>query len=618
MALLDSPWLQRLLSWLTRFPVLRALINRLATNRLAGSTQPRPRPFSLWWPLQQKPPGVEGESGSPSYGKDANEPPPPITDYSSWPSLTDKSFSSRHLEPASESYIQGLPKDELSKSETKDGDGGPPFIYGEVTRLFQRPSMEGPADDGAMKEDRSSVLFMFFAQWFTDSVLRIDSRDRRKNTSNHEIDLCQIYGLKEHETTSLRSHQGGKLRSQILTTSSGEEGEEYPDYLGEFDESGNWRVKKQYEYHPGKPGDMEPECEGPRGLFPHGQTDWVIKAVKEALMIRNNDKDVSSLNDTDKEKLNQRLGKLYATGLERGNSSVGYAALSIVFLREHNRICDELAKRYGWQDDERLFQKARMINICLLLKLTVEEYINHIAGNKTFILDPNFAEKQQWYRANWIGLEFDLLYRWHGLVPDRLEVVDPAQTVKADDYRWNNQLLEETGLARLIKSASVQPAGKIGLENNPSFLMPSEYKTIKMGRDFRLQSFNDYREHFNLPRLKSFEELTSDAKMRTKLQQLYTSIDNLEFVVGIFAEDAKPGKLFGDLMTTMVAYDAFTNIYCNPLLSNNVFSKDHLTEYGMELIHSTQSFTDLVRRNVNSKESIQASFTPSTTPSMVK
>ena len=72
--------------------------------------------------------------------------------------------------------------------------------------------------------------------------------------------------------------------------------------------------------------------------------------------------------------------------------------------------------------DERLFQTARMINIVILMKLVVEDYINHILGHQLFRLDHEFAEEQHWYRANWIALEFDLLYRWHGLCPDKILV----------------------------------------------------------------------------------------------------------------------------------------------------------------------------------------------------
>ena len=115
-----------------------------------------------------------------------------------------------------------------------------------------------------------------------------------------------------------------------------------------------------------------------------------------------------------------RLDKLYATGLERGNSSIGYVAISTLFLREHNRICGLLQRTNPTWDDERLFQTARMINTVILMKLVTVEYINHIAGLPVFSFDPNISskktwfEKETWYRPAWITIEFDLLYRWHG------------------------------------------------------------------------------------------------------------------------------------------------------------------------------------------------------------
>ena len=51
-------------------------------------------------------------------------------------------------------------------------------------------------------------MFMLFAQWFTDSFLRTERSDWRKNTSTQEIDLCQIYGISEAQTRMLRSHAG--------------------------------------------------------------------------------------------------------------------------------------------------------------------------------------------------------------------------------------------------------------------------------------------------------------------------------------------------------------------------------------------------------------------------
>jgi prostaglandin-endoperoxide synthase 2 len=234
-----------------------------------------------------------------------------------------------------------------------------------------------------------------------------------------------------------------------------------------------------------------------------------------------------------------------------------------------------------------------MINICLLLKLTIEDYINHIAGDSLFRLDTSFAEGQRWYRTNWIALEFNLLYRWHGLVPDQLIVNDAI--VKASFYRWNNELLEAQGLASIISNASAQTAGRISLENNPAFLMGSEY-----------QSYNDYRQNFGLAKLKDFTELTQNSSLRQKLETLYGDIDKLELVVGLFAEEPQPGVLLGSLMLTMVAYDAFTQIYTNPLLSTAIYTAETLTAYGLELISTTSSIDTLVRRNLPADSSLVA------------
>ena len=293
-----------------------------------------------------------------------------------------------------------------------------------------------------------------------------------------------------------------------------------------------------------------------------------------------------------------RAAYFYATGLERGNSSIGYAAISTIFMREHNRIAGDLAKLQPTWNDERLFQTARNINIVILMKLVVEDYINHIVGHHVFKLDHQFAEEQDWYRSNWIALEFDLLYRWHSLPPN--DVTSPDGTILSPlEFRNNNKLLENWGVGAVVDCASGQRAGKIGLMNTPSYLLAAEYQSIKMCRDFRVRPYNDYRALFSLKRLSSFTELTTDPGLQARLAALYKTVDDVEFVVGLFAEQPAPGLLFGDLLNRMVAYDAFTQIYSNPLLSKNVYNHDTFTDYGLALIEKTTSIQVLVNRNVN-------------------
>jgi prostaglandin-endoperoxide synthase 2 len=499
------------LGGISGLPLIGDELNRAAINHLATRTVPRPRPFSLWSPVPAPNPPEIG----------------PVSTYTTWPGLTDRRFSGRHLPVADPAYM-----DRLASKPAKD-----------LLPLFER-------DPDSMIPDRSSALFMFFAQWFTDSILRVDPSDRRRNTSNHDIDLCQIYGLTEETTRILRSLADGKLRCQTIGS------ETFPAYLYEQNTAESFKVKPEFS-----------------GLPYVGNLDNIFADVPQA-----------------------RRQKVFATGLERGNSSIGYVAISTLFLREHNRICDRLAADNPAWDDERLFQTARMINIVLLMKVVVEDYINHIAGHPLFKLDTRFAEDQNWYRTNWIAIEFDLLYRWHGLVPDAIEI--QGAPVLATDYRNNNPLLTQHGLAVVLSAASQQPAGRIGLWNSPSFLAQADLASLLMSRAFALRSYNDYRERFSLDRLQSFDELTRDAKTRNALATHYQSIDDVEFLVGLLAEDRTGGALFGDLLNSMVAYDAFTQIFTNPLLSRNVFNEQTLTAYGLNLIESTGSVRDIAKRNI--------------------
>lgn len=504
-------------------PVLpQGFVSREIVKRLARATNPRPRPYSLW-------PGVPGTApGDPGY----------VSDYTSWPSLTRRDYSGRHMKPADPAYVQSLPPDDPPTATS----------VGQVTALFMRPST-------GMKPSRSSVLFMFFAQWFTDSFLRFKWDDRRQNTSNHEIDLCQIYGLDEKTTTTLRAR--GPNREVLATLACRKiGGEEYPDLIYEKTPGGGERIKDHYL-------DLPCVVEMNR-LFP---------------------------------KFTDRFSHFYATGLEQGNSSIGYAAISTLFLREHNRLVEVLRKKNSTWDEERLFQTARNINIVILIKLVTEVYIAHLSNNSFIKLEVGFAENEPWYRTNWIAAEFDLLYRWHSLIPDTVKAGN--NNLDHTKYRCNNALLEQVGLAQLVSDTSTQMAGAISLENSPSYLIGAEYAAIKMGRDIRLQPYNEYRKNFNLPPIASFQQLTDKVALQNKLSALYGGdIDKLEFIVGLYAEKPGGGRLYGDLMTAMVAYDAMTHIHTNPLLSKYIYNADTFTQDGLDIIEGTNSLDDLVKRNL--------------------
>ncbi len=505
-----------LMMWVVgRIPVLRRAFSRFGINSYAYATALRPRPLTL------------------------------AADYTSWKSLTDRTYTGRHLPPADPWFIDELPSE------------------ADVVDLYRRDEMVPSTD--------TSVMFSFFAQWFTDSFLRTHHTDYRKNTSNHEIDLCQIYGLSEPKTDMLRAGEGGRLKSQVI------DGAEFPVFLFERTAAGGPLVIKQ-EF-----ADLH-------------DPDFLLGVI------------LADVPD-------DRREKVFAVGLEHGNATIGNTLMNTVFLREHNRVAGLLAAEHPEWDDDRLFETARNVLIVVLVKLVVEEYIRHIAPFEMPLeAVPFIADGERWNRSNWIAVEFDLLYRWHPLVPDAIG--DGPDQIDATGMRNNNALVITEGIEALITRCSKARAGRIGLGNTPWFLVdrsapdrPSvEERTVKLSRDARLRSFNDYREAFGLKRLTSFEQLTGDVELRHRLHQLYGDIDQLEWYVGIFAEDYPDYLMMGELMTTMVACDAFTQALTNPLFGRQVYGEATFSEVGLQVIETTKTLQQIVARNSHDPSSVHCSF----------
>ena len=110
--------------------------------------------------------------------------------------------------------------------------------------------------------------------------------------------------------------------------------------------------------------------------------------------------------------------------------------------------------------------------------------------------------------------------------------------------------------------------------------------------------------------MRSFAELTSDPRRAGAARGRCTTsdIDNLEWYVGIFAEDHPTDQMMGELLTAMVGYDAFTQALTNPLLAPHVFTEATFTPVGLEIINATSSLQQIVARNSHSPESVVSSF----------
>jgi len=211
-----------------------------------------------------------------------------------------------------------------------------------------------------------------------------------------------------------------------------------------------------------------------------------------------------------------------------------------------------------------------------------------------------------WNKPIWVPIEFNLLYRWHSLSPDRFEI--GGRTYDPRDVIFNTGLLMDTGLGELMEAASRQRAWELGLFNIPGFLLFVEARSVLQGRTNKVGSYNDYREAFKFPRVTRFEQVTDDLDRIDALRKLYGEVDNIEFFVGLFAEPILPLGALPSLLKRIVAFDAFSMALTNPLLSEHVFNETTFTKSGMSLIAATGCLQDILNRNLRPGQKAKASM----------
>jgi len=513
---------------------LTSTVNAIVINAAVGSTRNRPHPWSTYRP-------------------DISA---PLIDYPNWDGLTDRTYLAMHLRPVA-------PPANL-----------PPLA--DVAQLFARPA------GTQVLSQKSTCLFPAFAQYLTDGFIRTVPTDTRKTTSNHEIDLCPLYGRLRTQTDALR----------LNNTTQGQRG----------------RLKCSF--RPNAAGTIEEFSPALYDL--NGQlTDPAFAALDTPLMGQGQAVGTPAVPPPvpagASQPSAQQLASLFAVGGDRVNASPFAAMINTLLLREHNRVAGILDSNHQDWDDEHVFQVTRNVIIAMFIKIVVEEYINHITPIPfNLTADPAVAWNAKWNRANWMTEEFSLLYRWHSLMPDNINW--PGGAIPLYQFTLDNTPLLSAGLDAAFTAASAQATAKLGAMNTQKpFLLGIESSSIQQGRDNNLPPYVAYCAAFNHKVPASFADISSNPDVQAKLQALYATPDRIELYPGLFAEDRVQDSPLPGLLMTMVAVDAFSQALPNPLLSEHIWgdvttpdkvgARDlAFSPEGFALIGQTSTLEDILRR----------------------
>jgi hypothetical protein len=350
------------------------------------------------------------------------------------------------------------------------------------------------------------------------------------NAVTSYLDLSQVYGSTDVVADALRTHSGGLLKTS------------------------------------------------PGNLLPFNNLSYFTQAQLNALNMANDAMQVPSTS-------------LFAAGDRRANENVELTALQTLFMRNHNRLAQQLQQAHPTWTDEQLYQEARKLNIATEELIVYTEYLPSLLG-------PNALPAYNGYNAGvnaGIATEFSTVGFRFGhsqldgaverknndgtditdvspngadvsLVEDffRPDLVNPnGATVNLVDLNGNPDPHTSSDIGNILKANASGNAQDVDLflvdeVRNVLFGIPNVPGTdlaardIQRARDHGIGTYNQVRQAYGLPAVTSFAQISSNPAVQQALRATYGTLpngqDNVNAVdpfEGMLAEDHVAGADVG-------------------------------------------------------------------------
>jgi hypothetical protein len=336
---------------------------------------------------------------------------------------------------------------------------------------------------------------------------------------------------------------------------------------------------------------------------------------------------------------------------------LGLSLMHNLFTLEHNAICDHLIQAFPeWRDDpdkdDEIFRVARLVNNALVAKIHtvdwttailthpalqigmnanwwglagehVKKYLGRISTSEAVSGIPGSATNQT--GADYcLTEEFVAVYRLHPLMPNDIQVrfakdgrLGRVLRFASDDLNDPDLIVGPNAMTNALRDAAfidivytfgVNNPGAVTLRNFPNWMRQMRRRTgpkleelidlaaidILRDRERGVPRYNRFRELFHKPRVRSFEEITSDPELAKTLREVYGHPDKVDLMVGLYAEEPPEGFGFSD-----TAFRVFILMASRRIKSDRYFTDDYTpavyTQAGMDWIDNSNMTTVLLR-----------------------
>ena len=267
----------------------------------------------------------------------------------------------------------------------------------------------------------------------------------------------------------------------------------------------------------------------------------------------------------------------FLAGDHRANEQLGLLATHTIWMREHNRIAEQLLLLNPHWDGNTIYHEARKIVGAELQHITYSHWLPKILGPSGMTRLPAYTGYNPNQDASILNPFSTAAFRFgHSLVnPVIYRLNETFQPIS-----WGNLPLHRAFFApfRIVEEGGIDPVlrglfGRAGKRVRSDELLNSELTerlfmlaheisldlgalNIQRGRDHGLPPYVEYRRLCNLSEVHTFQDMrreVTNQEVLRKLRDIYVHPGNVDLWVGGLVEDPLPGGRVGPTFACIIA-----------------------------------------------------------------
>ncbi len=260
---------------------------------------------------------------------------------------------------------------------------------------------------------------------------------------------------------------------------------------------------------------------------------------------------------------------LFLAGDVRANEQVGLSTMHTLFVREHNRLANQIRQNDPSLSGDQVYERARRIVGAQMQVVTYEEFLPALLGPDAI---PPYDGYDAQLDASIANVFSTGAYRFghSALSPQLLRLDANGDEIAAghlplrDAFFAPQRLTDEGGIAPVLRGLAAQVCQAIDpyvIDDVRNFLFGPPGSggfdlaslNIQRGRDHGLPSYNDARRAFDLSPARTWGDVTDDPEMAGRMAAVYSGVEELDLWVGALAETPVAGAMVGELVHAILS-----------------------------------------------------------------